>query len=113
MPEPRVHPGLSAERWHAMTVEEQLGNVGSEVARALRATANDNHERASMALARALDLFDLTLADERWRGARRREVARAREVVCDFLAGDNDYGSTAASLDAYFLAFGIAARSGR
>ncbi|MBA2556039.1 MAG: hypothetical protein H0V12_01635 [Chloroflexi bacterium] len=54
-------------------------------------------------------MFDLTLADDRWRN-RRREIARAREIVCDFLVGDNVYGSTAESLDAYFLPFAIAAR---
>lgn len=50
------------------------------------------------------------IADERWRGPKLREICRAREVVCDFLVGDNEYGSTAASLDAYFLPFAIAAR---
>ena len=39
-----------------------------------------------------------------------REICRAREVVCDFIAGDNEYGSTAASIDAYFLPFAYAAR---
>jgi hypothetical protein len=58
---------------------------------------------------RCLELFDLTLADDRWRH-RRREITRAREVVCDFLVGDNFYGSTAESLDGYFLAFAVAAR---
>lgn len=58
---------------------------------------------------RCLELFVLTLADDRWRG-RRREIARAREVVCDFLVGDNAYGSNAESLDAYFLPFAVAAR---
>ena len=52
---------------------------------------------------------NLTLADDRWRH-RRREIARAREIVCDFLVGDNDAGSTAESLDAYFLPFAVAAR---
>ena len=67
---------------------------------------------------RALELFDLTLADNRWRGrfswrGRFREITRAREVVCDFLVGDNEYGSTAASLDRYFLPFAMAARRDR
>jgi hypothetical protein len=46
-------------------------------------------------------------------GPRLREIARTREVVCDFLAGDNQYRSTAGLLDAYFLAFAIAARRHR
>jgi hypothetical protein len=49
----------------------------------------------------------------RWRGPRRREITRAREVVCDFLVGDNDYASTGESLDAYFFAFAVAARRDR
>ena len=46
---------------------------------------------------------------ESWRG-RRREIARAREIVCDFLMGKNAYGSSAESLDGYFLRFAVAAR---
>lgn len=91
---------------------EQPGNIGSEVGRAARARTQGNEDRFAGALERALELFDLTLADDRWRG-RRREVARAREVVCDFLVGDNEFGSTVESLDAYFLPFAMAARHDR
>jgi len=69
----------------------------------------NNEERLHGALDRCLELFDLTLADDRWRN-RRREIGRAREIVCDFLVGDNAYGSTAESLDAYFLPFAMASR---
>jgi hypothetical protein len=34
MAEPGVHKALTAERWHTMTLFEQLGNIGSEVGRA-------------------------------------------------------------------------------
>lgn len=107
-----LHVGLASGRWRELTLMEQLGNIGSEVARASRALAQANEGRFMPALDRALVLFDLTLDDERW-ATRRKEIARAREVVCDFLVGDNDYGSTADSLDAYFLAFAVAARRGR
>ncbi len=76
----------------------------------MRAKAQGNSRRSAAALDRALELFDLTLADDRWRG-RRTEICRARELVCDFLVGDNLYGSSAQSLDAYFLAFARAART--
>jgi hypothetical protein len=49
----------------------------------------------------------------RWRGPRLREIARTREVVCDFVLGDDVYGSTPELLDAYFLAFAMAARRDR
>jgi len=95
-----------------MTLMEQLANIGSEVGRAARARAQGNEQRLGPALDRALELFDLTLADDRWR-LRLKEIARSREVVCDFLVGDNVYGSTPASLDAYFLPFAVAARQSR
>jgi hypothetical protein len=103
------HPSLAAGRWQELTLLDQLGNVGTEVGRAARAKAAANQDRFNGALDRALELFDLTLADPRW-AHRRREVARAREITCDFLLGDNEWASTAESLDRYFLAFAVAAR---
>lgn len=91
---------------------EQLGNIGSEVGRARRAKSQGSEQRFAGALDRALELFDLTLADGRWR-RRLKEIARACEVVFDFLVGDNEYSSTAESLDRYFLPFAMAARRGR
>ncbi len=104
-----LHAGLAAGRWHELTLVEQLANIGSEVGRATTAKSLGNEQRLASAMDRCLELFDLTLADDRWHG-RRREIARAREVVCDFLVGDNALGSTAESLDAYFLPFAMAAR---
>ena len=104
-----VHVELAAGRWLELTLIEQLANIGSEVGRAIRARESGNAARFEGAFDRALELFDLTLADQRWHG-RRREIARAREVVCDYLVGRNEYGSTGESLDRYFLEFAIAAR---
>ena len=113
MVERALHTNLAAGRWHTLTLAEQLGNIGSDVGRAIRAKAQRDDVRLQGALDRALELFDLTLTDERWRGPRRREIARAREVACDFLVGDNDYASTAETLDAYFFAYALAARRDR
>ena len=66
----------------------------------------------SGAFDRALELLDLTLADPRWRD-RLREIARARELLCDAAAGGSEYGTTLEDLDRYFLAFAMAARRGR
>ena len=63
------------------------------------------------AFERALELLDLTLADRRWRD-RLREIARARELLCDAAAGGAEYGTTLEDLDRYFLAFALAARAG-
>ena len=64
------------------------------------------------AFERALELIDLTLADPRWRG-RLREIARARELLCDAALGGKEYGTTLEYMDRYFLAFAVAARRNR
>ena len=106
-----LHRDLAAGRWWSLSLAQQLGNVGSEISRAATWSAR-NPQRAEAAFHRALELIDLTLDDPRHRGsvARLRELARLREVVVDFFAGPNQYGSTAASLQKYFDAYGIAAR---
>jgi hypothetical protein len=89
---------------------EQLAHVGSEVERAIHAHASGNTARYDRALARALELFDLTAADERWRGSRRREILRAREEFCRLFFDGDVPASSADGLRRYFLAFAIAAR---
>lgn len=105
------HRDVASGRWWQLSLTEQLGHVGSEVSRAVRWQSR-NPDLARGALYRALELFDLTLADRRHREspARLREIARAREVVADFLAGPNQYGSTGLSLQKYFDAYAVAAR---
>jgi hypothetical protein len=112
MAENANHQSLAEGRWRSFTLMEQLGNIGSEVGRAGRAKRTGNEARMWSALERALELIDLTVADARWRG-RTKEILRARELVCDYLVGDNEYGSSSESLDAYFLPFATAARATR
>ncbi len=108
-----VHTGLASGRWWTLTLAEQLGNAGADVGRALRAQRDGDQERFVAALDRALELPDLTMADSRWNERRRREIARTRKAVCDFLVGDNEYGPTPETIDGYFLAYAIMARRDR
>ena len=106
------HPKqLAAGRWHSLSLMEQLGNVGSDVARAARYYGKDQ-QRCEQAFERALELLDLTIADSRWKG-RLKELTRARELLCDAMFGGTTYGSDLASLDRYFFHFAMAARVGR
>ena len=105
-----AHPGLTDGRWHSMPLAAQLANIGSEVERAIRAHEQSKTTRWTGAFARALELFDLTAADDRWRGHRRREILRARELFCGlFYAGPSADGD-AEFLSQYFLEFAVAAR---
>lgn len=105
------HRDLASGRWWDLSLFEQLGNIGSEISRAVKWSGR-NDELARGARERALELFDLTLDDPRHRqsAARLREIARAREVVVDFFDGANEYQSTASSLQKYFDDFALAAR---
>jgi hypothetical protein len=103
-----LHPGL-VDRWATFSIVEQLANVGSEVERAIRAHASGNTKRFDSALARALELFDLTATDPRWRGPRRREILRAREEFCRLFFDPSPVPDSAIGLQRYFLHFAIAA----
>lgn len=107
-----VHSAAAA-RWRTLSLAEQLGHIGSEVDRAIRARDGGQFARLENSLARALELFDLTAADDRWRGARRREVLRAREEFCQLLFDESSPARAARTLRAYFLAFAVLARRGR
>ncbi|MDP3793794.1 MAG: hypothetical protein Q8R07_03510 [Candidatus Uhrbacteria bacterium] len=109
---PVIHQGLAAGRWSQFTLMEQLGHVGSEVDRAIHWSVKQSVESSQNAIDRALELLDLTIADPRWRH-RLRELTRAREVLCDHFYGSNEYDSSDASLQKYFLDFALAARKNK
>lgn len=101
-----LHKSLAEGGWQKLNLNEQLGNIGSEVGRSIKAKTLTDRRAAGY---RALELFDMTLADKRWYG-RGSELARAREIICDFLFGANTYNSSPESLERYFMQFAMAAR---
>lgn len=102
------HKELATGQWQKFSLAEQLGNIGSEVSRAAR--WQDKDEKSFWgAVDRALELFDLTLDDPRWKG-RHWEIARAREVFCDAVYGGKLYKSSLQDLTRYFDIFAFAAR---
>lgn len=100
----------AAERWHTLSVSEQMANVGSEVGRALRARDEGKLQRLEGAIARALELFDLSATDQRWGLCRRREVLRAREEFCRIFHDPDVATNSAEGLNRYFMAFAVATR---
>jgi len=104
-----THKNLAEGRWGELSLSEQLGNIGSEVGRARKWKGKDE-KIFEGAWTRALELFDLTLADPRWHGAKKREIARAREVFCDAVYGGREYGTTFENLLPYFDQFALVAR---
>lgn len=109
MKEP-IHKNLAEGKWFTLSLAEQMGNIGSEVSRVSKQQGKDQN-LFHKATDRALELFDLTLSDNRWqRQHRLKEIGRAREVFCDALLGGKEYNSTFESLQKYFDHFGLVAR---
>jgi hypothetical protein len=105
---PILHQNLASGGWQKLSLIEQLANIGSEVGRA-RNWSEKDQKLYQGAVQRALELFDLTLADSRWKG-RLREIARVREVFCDAISGGRNYKSSLVDLERYFFYYALAAR---
>ena len=101
-----LHKTLAEGRWLQMSLSEQMGNIGSEVGRAAR-WQNKDEKIFWSAVERAAELFDLTLADKRWRG-RLVEIGRVREVFADGVLGGSEYNTSLSDLERYFTPFAMA-----
>ena len=105
------HKNLAAGSWQKLSLMEQMGNIGSEISRALNWRDKDQiiYENA---IDRALELLDLTIADPRWR-ARLKELTRVRELLVDAIFGGKEYKTSFEDLYRYFFHFALAARVSR
>lgn len=103
---------VNRERWARFTIFEQMGNIGSEVGRALSADRRGDTVSRDAAVRRALDLFAATVEDlVSKHSPRLKEVLRARDQFLEQLYGTPT--SSAESLDQYFTQFALAARRDR
>jgi hypothetical protein len=107
-----IHQNLAQGRWFELTLSEQLGNVGSEVGRAVNWGKKGDMQSQSKALDRAFDLLDLTISDPRWHTGR-KELCRAREVLLDTFLGKQEYGDTPEKMEKYFYYYALSARAKR
>lgn len=96
--------------WSNYSIFEQMGNIGSEVGRAINAHRLGNTRREQGAIDRALDLFDATIeALAKEKSPRLREVLLAREEFAR-LFYDGTFNSDADALERYFMNYAVAAR---
>ena len=104
-----IHENLAAGRWQNMTLAEQLGNAGSEFERAWTWKQQKAQDKFESALARFLELMDMTITDPRWQGVRNKELSLAKEISIQALySGEAD---VIEDLQKYFLQFAILARA--
>ncbi|MBI2251519.1 MAG: hypothetical protein HYU63_01960 [Armatimonadetes bacterium] len=105
------HKDLKNGRWFELSFPAQMANVGSEVIRAINWKNKNNPEYSRKAFERALELLNLTISDKKNKN-RLKELTRLYEVMVDYFAFNNEYGSTDASWQNYFLAFNYMAKLG-
>jgi hypothetical protein len=104
---------VNRERWSQMTIEEQMGNIGSEVGRSINAWRAHDTDRFDGALNRALDLFDATTEQLiSQHSPRVKEVLRSRDQYLS-LFFDDTFQRDAAQIENYFMQYALAARSNR
>ncbi len=103
------HKELAQGRWFSLSLMEQLGNIGSEVSRAINWKNKGNFQQSQNAFYRGLELIYLTVEDKK-NLKQLREILMMRESLCDFFVGGNQFKSSDISWQKYFLQFGYAAR---
>ncbi len=102
------HKELAQGRWFQIPFLEQMAHIGGEVMKAI-SWKRKNHDYSIKAIERALELIDLTVADEKNK-KRLREILRLREVLVDYFYFENQYGSSDELWHSYFTPFFYAVR---
>ncbi|PIZ00647.1 hypothetical protein COY62_01770 [bacterium (Candidatus Howlettbacteria) CG_4_10_14_0_8_um_filter_40_9] len=98
----QIHSAEINDKWRKLTLNEQLGNIGSEVGRSISGRSKESAKE------RALELLDLTISDDRWAGPKRKEIARARESYLEAI--DSNDAEDLNALNKYFYHFAVSAR---
>ena len=99
-----------ADRWHTLSIFEQMANIGAEVGRAISWQNKKNKKMSKNAFYRALELVDFTVNDSK-NTKSLKEILRMRELMVDYFVGCNEYNSTDEQWEKYFYPFNFAARN--
>jgi hypothetical protein len=86
-----------------------MGNIGSEVSRALNWRKKGRKDISERAVERALELLGLSLDSDRT-FPRLKELTRVREALVDYFYGDNEFSSSETSWRKYFDCFAYIVR---
>jgi len=112
------HKNLAAGAWKNLSLVEQLANVGSEVERTIAWKEKGNNKYSKKAFERALELLSLTKASLANKNSSKtrsnlKEIARVYELLVDYFAGENRFGSTDELWRKYFDYFTYLAAKNR
>jgi hypothetical protein len=103
---------IDREQWATLNIYEQMGNIGAEVGRAIKAKKEGKDERVQGAIERASDLFNATACNLAGKQQFRQivEVLRARDEFLGLFYDDKFTPDNADSIERYFTHFAIASR---
>lgn len=102
-----IHKDLANGRWNTFSLFDQLGNVGTDVERAISWKKRGKLDDSEKALERGLELLQFTILDPKNKN-RRKELFRVKEALLDYFYGDNEYGSSDALWQQYFYHYAYA-----
>ena len=96
-------------KWESFNYYEQMGNIASELSRAINFKKKNDVNYMNSSLLRLIELIDLTIEDNK-NSKRLREICRFKEVVCDWYSKTNVYDINPESLLNYTMDFALLAR---
>ncbi len=91
-------------RWWKMNVGQQIANVGSEVARAIRKKNKGDKEGAEEFCIHAVEMLGYSKLDPK-NVNRRKELLLAQEELVDYILGENRFGNDDISIMKWYDAF--------
>ena len=86
-----------------------MGNIASEISRAIKFKEEKDADHMKSSLWRLLELVDLTIDDQKNK-PRLKELCRFKEVLSDWYCQTNVYSVNPESLKEYCLNFAMLAR---
>lgn len=99
---------IDQDKWQSYTFYQQLGNIASELSRAVKFKNQNETAHLDASLWRLLELLDLTISDRKNR-SRLRELCRFKEVLSDCYCRTHVYDVDLESLKNYSLNFAMLA----
>lgn len=101
---------IDIKKWQKFSLAEQMANIGSEASRMTAAKERGDDSNLRQSTERALQILDLTIANNRKKKSRLRELLRLRDVLADYGFNFLNFAVDKRELNEYFLPFAFLAR---
>ena len=99
---------IDEKRWQRFSFYQQMGNIASEISRAINFKNKKEKKHLDASLWRLLELVDLTIEDEKNK-LKLKELCRFKEVIGDWFCQTNVYRVNPESLKNYSIQFAMLA----